>query len=414
MSFVTQGSRSNDVTAAAPRRFAHVWGALAWCLLGFLAGCNNEPPPQPPEAPKASVQHPVKRQLTESAEFNGWMEAEQTVEVRARVRGHIQKVHFKDGQDVKKGDLLFELDPRPFETSIGRAKDKVRVYEAQKVAADKDFARLSDLQKKGGASIQQVEKAEADAKALEAEISAGNNEIKRAELELKYARITADIDGVIGEAELTEGNLVNAGGSDPLLTTIRSSDPILVKFNVDERLLQRYGMERRAEAKKAEEVQAGAKDKEIPFTFRQDGQTEFSHKGVIKFRDNTIDTSTGTILVYGTVANSDRKYEPGARVRVRVSIGKPYDALLVPETAILADQAKRYVLIVDEKNQARRRDVTLGMLTDDGYRAIQPADKLAEGEKPADWWVIVDNLQRVRLNYPVDPQKPAHVTSAGK
>ncbi len=383
--------------------------------LGFLitvCGCNEEQRPPAPEAPKVGVLHPEKRQLVDNAEFNGWMDADQTVEVRARVRGHIQKVHFTDGQMVKKGDLLFELDPRPYEAAIGRQKDKVKVYEAQKVAADKDEVRLRELQKKGGASVQQVEKAEADAKALEAEISAGKNEIKRAELELEYSRITADIAGRISKAELTEGNLVNAGGTDPLLTTVRSVDPILVYFNVDERLLQRYAKDVKTEGKKFTDVLAAMKDAKLDFTFAQDGETEFAHKGTLSFGDNRIDPTTGTIQVYGTVANSDGRFLPGARVRVRLPVGKPYAGLLVPETAILADQDKRYVLIADEKNAARRRNVTLGTLTDDGLRAIRPADTPAEGEKPEDWWVIVDNLQRARLNYPVDPQKPAPATSS--
>jgi RND family efflux transporter MFP subunit len=379
---------------------------LAGAFVLAIAGCKEEQAPPAPEPPKVSVEHPQKRQLTESIEYNGWMDAAETLEVRARVRGHIQKVHFKDGQIVNKGDLLFELDPRPFQANIDRQKDKVKVYEAQKVAADKEFVRLSDLQKKGGASVAQVDKAEADAKAIDAEISGGNNEIKRLELDLEYSKIKAEIGGRISKAQLTEGNLVNAGGSDPLLTTIVSIDPINLYFNIDERLLQRYVKDVQAGGKKVTDALAALKEGKVNFTFRQDGESDFSHKGVLSFGDNRIDPTTGTIQVYGTVANPDGKYVPGARVRVRLPIGKAQDALLVPETAILADQDKRYVLIADEKNAAKRRDVTLGALTDDGLRAITPADKLAEGENPAEWWVIVDNLQRTRLNFPVDPQKP--------
>ncbi len=371
-----------------------------------LTGCSSEPPAATPEAPKVSVLHPEARTLTDSEEFNGWLAPDKRVEVRARVRGHIKKVHFTDGQIVKKDALLFELDPRPFEADIGRDKDKLRVYEAQKVAADKEEARLRALEKKGGASTQQVEKAEADAKALDASISGAKNEIARAELELEYSRITADIGGRISKAELTEGNLVNAGGSDPLLTTIVSIDPIRVYFNVDERSLQRYAKNLGAMGRKLTDVLAALKDVKSNFTFALDGETDFSHKGSLSFGDNRIDPTTGTIQVYGIVDNKDGIFVPGARVRVRLPIGKDYAALLVPETAILADQDKRYVLFVDDKNTARRRDVTLGRLTDDGRRAILPADKLAEGEKMENWWVIVDNLQRVRINYPVDPQKP--------
>jgi RND family efflux transporter MFP subunit len=371
-----------------------------------LTGCNSDPPAATPEAPKVSVQHPEARTLTDSEEFNGWLAADKRVEIRARVRGHIKKVHFTDGQIVKKGALLFELDPRPFEADIGRDKDKLRVYEAQKVAADKEEARLRALEKKGGASTQQVEKAEADAKALDASISGAKNEIARAELDLEYSRITADIDGRISKAELTEGNLVNAGGSDPLLTTIVSIDPIRLYFNVDERSLQRYAKNLGATGRKLTDVLSALKDVKSNFTFALDGETEFGHKGTLSFGDNRIDPATGTIQVYGLVDNKDGAFVPGARVRVRLPIGKDYAALLVPETSILADQDKRYVLIVNDKNTALRRDVTLGRLTDDGRRAILPADKLPEGEKMENWWLIVDNLQRVRINYPVDAQKP--------
>jgi RND family efflux transporter MFP subunit len=371
-----------------------------------LIGCTTEAPPPTPEPPKVSVRHPEARTLTDYEEFNGWLAPDKKVEVRARVRGHIKNVKFSDGQVVKKGDVLFELDPRPFETEIGRNQDELRVYEAQKVAADKEETRLRALEKKGGASTQQVDKAEADAKALGASLDATKNKIARAKLDLEYSIITADINGRVSKAELTEGNLVNAGGSDPLLTTIASIDPIRLYFNVDERSLQRYAKNLGATGRKLSEVLAALKDIKSSFTFALDGETEFTHKGTLKFGDNRIDPTTGTIQVYGEVDNKDGSFVPGARVRVRLPIGKDYAALLVPETAILSDQDKRYVLIVDEKNDARRKDVKLGRLTDDSQRAILPADKLEQGEEMKNWWVIVDNLQRVRINYPVDPQKP--------
>lgn len=383
----------------------HLGRAICLVIILSLIGCTSEPPPPVPEAAKVSVQHPEPRTLTDYEEFNGWMAPDQKVEVRARVRGHIKKIHFTDGQIVKKGALLFELDPRPFEADIGRDKDKLRVFEAQKIAADKEEARLKALEKKGGASTQQVEKAEADAKALDASISGAKNEIARAQLDLEYSRITADTDGRISKAELTEGNLVNAGGSDPLLTTIVSIDPIRLFFNVDERSLQRYAKNLGDTGRKLSDVLSALKDVKSEFTFALDGETEFTHKGTLSFGDNRIDPTTGTIQVYGLVDNKDGAFVPGARVRVRLPIGKSYQALLVPETAILADQDKRYVLIVDDKNTVRRRDVNLGRLTSDGLRAILPADKLTGDEKVENWWMIVDNLQRARINYPVDPQK---------
>ncbi len=366
-----------------------------------IGGCEAPPPAAPPVAPKVSVMQPVQRELTDHEEFNGWMAADKSVEVRSRVRGHIVKVNFTDGQFVKKGDLLFELDPRPYEAEIGKASDSLKVFQAQKMAADKEETRLQLLQTRGGASVQQVEKAEADALALSAQISATQNEIDRAKLDLEYSRVTADIDGRVGKAELTEGNLVNAGGSDPLLTTIVSVDPVRIFFNVDERSMLRYAQGVGDRGGSLTDLLATLKDQQAKFAFALDGETGFTHEATLRFGDNRVDSSTGTVQLYGVVPNAKGMFVPGSRVRVRLTIGKPYTAALVPDTAILSDQDKRYVLIV-ENGTVQRRNVVLGAVTDDGLRVIRPADTLAAGDDPAKWQVIVDNLQRARLNYPVE------------
>jgi RND family efflux transporter MFP subunit len=381
-------------------------GVFIAALLLFAYGCEEPPAAVAPPPPKVTIMHPEQRELSDHEEFNGWMGADKTVEVRSRVKGHIYKIHFANGQYVKKGDLLFELDPRPFEAEVGKASDDLKVFEAQKVAADKEEARLRILLKKGGASVQQVEKAEADALALAASISAARNVVTYAKLDLEYSRITADVDGRIGKSEMSEGNLVNAGGSDPLLTTIVSVDPIRVYFNVDERSMQRYAKSVGAAGGNLSDVLANLKDRKAKFGFALDGETEFTHEGELRFGDNRVDSSTGTIQLYGQVPNANGMFVPGSRVRVRLTIGQPYAATLVPDTAILADQDKRYVLIVDDKKTVRRRNVTLGAISDDGMRAIVPAEKLSEGENVAQWQVIVDNLQRARLNYPVEAEMP--------
>jgi RND family efflux transporter MFP subunit len=205
---------------------------------------------------------------------------------------------------------------------------------------------------------------------------------------------------------MSEGNLVNAGGSDPLLTTIVSLDPIQVNFNVDERSLLRYAQSIGTEGGNLTALLESMKERRTKFSFALDGETDFKHEGELRFGDNRVASSTGTIQVYGMVPNTSGDFLPGARVRVRLTIGAPYTATLVPDTAILADQNQRYVLIVDGEKTVRRRNVTLGAATDDGMRAIRPADKLVEGEDPTQWQVIVDNLQRARLNYPVEIATP--------
>jgi RND family efflux transporter MFP subunit len=375
-------------------------------LCALLTGCDSTPPAIAPEAPKVTVMRPVERQLADHEEFNGWMAADATVEVRARVRGHITKVNFTDGQYVKKGDLLFELDPRPFQAEIGKAQDKIRIYEAQKIAADKDVERYRELVPQRAASQKDLDKAVATAASLGAEIAASQNEVQRVKLDLEYSRITADIAGRVGRAELTEGNLVNAGGSDPLLTTIVSVDPIRLYFNVDERSMLRYAKSIGAAGGSLSDLLANMKDRKATFEFGLDGETGFPHQGELRFGDNRVTPSTGTMQMYGIVPNPKGMFVPGSRVRVRLTIGKPYMATLVPDTAIQSDQDKRFVLIVDDKKTVRRRNVTLGAITDDGMRAIVPADKLTEGDNISKWDVIVDNLQRARLNYPVEVSAP--------
>ncbi len=386
-----------------------VVGSVSLAL--FLpAGCSPPPPPAP-EAPKVAVAHPEARELTDYAEFNGQLEADQTVEVRSRVRGHIVKENFTDGQVVEKGQILFVLDPRDFDATIGRAQDRVDVLQAQRIVAEKESARQKYLLSKNSTSLAEMEKADADAKSLASQVSAAENEVKRAKLEKDYSEIKAEISGRIGAAKLSEGNLVNAGGSDPLLTTIVAIDPIRVVFNIDERSLYRFAQSRGVEGQKLDDLLAKLKDVKAPFEFGLDAEKGFPHTATLAFGDNRIDPDTGTLQFYGLVDNKDGTYLPGSRVRVRLAVGEPYQALLVPETCILADQDKRYVLIAVEKDRktvAERRDVTLGALTDDARRAVQPADPPAKGENPADWWVITDNLQRMRINYPVERLKPAH------
>jgi RND family efflux transporter MFP subunit len=379
---------------------------LALGLLIAGAGCGEHSAGPPAEAPKVTVQHPEVRAIRDYDEYNGWLDPAETVEVRARVRGHIHKVLFKDGAVVPKDAPLFELDPRPFEVEIAQAQEKLKVFEAQKEAADKEEARLRELLSKGGASKRQVEKAEADVKSFDAQIAATKEEVKRRKLDLEdYARIRAPIAGRTSRALLTVGNLVNAGGSDPVLTTIVSIDPIYVYFYIDERSLQRY-QKSRQDKEKGGKAPESVRAMKLPFSFRLDTEQGFPHEGVLNFADNKVDPNTGTILVRGRVDNKDDKLTPGSRVRVRIAVTDEYKATLVPDTAILSDQDKRYVLVVDDKNIVHRRNVTLGRLLEkDGMRVILGGGGSGEGLAPTDQ-VIVDGLQRARINYPVTPAGP--------
>jgi RND family efflux transporter MFP subunit len=400
-------------------------------LLVFAAGCAETPPIAEPPPPKVTVQHPEERELVDYDRYNGWMQASDTVEVRSRVRGHIRAVHFTDGQSVNKGDLLFELDPRPFEAEIGRASDQLAVDQAQLEYAVAELDRQEQLYQKKAATKSDVEKYRAARNSWDAKVKASEQEITRRKLDLEYSRVAAEASGRIGRAMLTAGNLVNAGGSDPLLTTIVTVDPIQIYFAVDERSLLKYRQRRGSEEYQQEYevvtadntadpavngtvVPASGSDEEaaprknvvrdlkIPVEFGLETEEGYPHQGVIDFADNRIDPETGTIEVRGTAPNSEGTFVPGARVRVQVPISEPYRAIVVPDAAILSDQDQRYVLVLNDENVVVRRGVTLGRLLPDGMRVILPATEQHEGLSPADW-VIVLGLQRARVNYPVEP-----------
>jgi RND family efflux transporter MFP subunit len=380
------------------RRWRAISTALtASVLLAAGAACSKKTEAPPPAPPKVTVAHPGERSLVDEDTYNGWLEAAENVEVRSRVRGHIAKVAFTDGQIVKRGDLLFQLDSRPFEAEVGRSRDELRIFAAQKVAADRDYERMKELVTSGAVSKTEADKSEARALSLAAQVEAAKQEITRKALDLEYARITAPIGGRISRAQLTMGNLVNAGGTDPVLTTIVSIDPIYLYFNIDERSLQRY------QATYAQRIRQGptVKQAKLPFNFGLDSDQGFPHQGVLDFANNRVDRETGTIQVRGVVANPQGRFVPGSRVRVRIPFGDPYQAMLVPDTAILTDQDRKYLLLVNADNVIYRRDVKPGRLLDDGKRVVSAAEK-GQDLKASDWVVVV-GLQRARVNYPVEP-----------
>lgn len=375
------------------------WGLL---IVAFVAGgCSKPPQAVKPPPPRVTVAHPTMRELQDESEFGGWLAPSAAVDVRARVRGHIDKVHFTDGQIVKKGQLLFSLDPRPFQAQIDQSKAQIKALEAQKVAADKDVARYTALIASGGATKQQLEKAEADVKVYDAQMAAQTEVMREQQLNLEFSQVTSPIEGRISRAMLTEGNLVNAGGSDPLLTNVVALDPIFVYFNVDERTVQRWQkMYREMEGAASAAADASIRDKKLPIRFALDTDEGFPHAATIDFADNKIDATTGTVEVRAVLENVERKFIPGERVQIRVGLGKPFQAIAVPDTAVLSDQEKKYVLVLGKENIVLRRDIKPGRLLDDGHRVVLATD----GEPlTVDDWIITLGLQRARVNDPVEP-----------
>lgn len=362
----------------------------------LAVGCKKAESAAPaPPPPKVQVVEPSLREIADYGEHTGYLDAAKTVEVRSRVRGHLQKVHFEDGQKVEAGQLLFELDPRPFQADVDRAKALVVALQAQQEATEKERARQESLLGRGGASQSLVDKLTADVAALGAQVAAQEQEVARLMLDLEYSRITSPIAGRIGRAILTEGNLVNAGGSDPLLATIVSTDPVYLYFTVDERALQLYQKRRRdAGRERPEKLQ-------IEIQFGLDTDEGFPRTAMLDFADVRVDPGTGTITLRATVADPQNELVPGSRVGVRIAVSEPRQAVAVPDRAVLADQDRRYLLVVGDDQLVQRLDVRLGRLLDDGVREVVPRDP---GAPPIDGKtrVIVEGLLRARLGKPVD------------
>jgi RND family efflux transporter MFP subunit len=370
--------------------------AITTCMLTL--GCQGEAPvvaSVPP--PAVSVAAPLQREVVDFDEYTGRIVAVEEVEVRARVRGYLVKINFTEGVEVKEGDILFEIDPRPFQAELDAAKGQVAQWEAKLARAEADVARNERLLPKGAASQKDLDSAIADRGEARAAIQSSQAAVERAALDVEFAKVTAPISGRVGRASVTKGNLVNASaGEATLLTKIVSYNPIYVYFDIDERALVQYQQAARKRAGGNERLQ-NVREAKIPVQIGLAAESGFPHEGVVDFANNQVNSQTGTIQVRGVFANANRSFTPGLFARVRVPVGDQYQAVMVPERAIGTDQGQKYLLAVNDKNVVEYRAVTLGRLHD-SLRVIQ------EGLKPSDL-IIVNGIQRARPGLTVTPQR---------
>jgi RND family efflux transporter MFP subunit len=385
------GDRRPETTMhAAVRRTAWLGMAFVAFACGRDAGVVAVPPPE------VSVAKPVMRHVEERYETTGRTEAVEKVEIRARVSGYLTEVNFQDGALVEKGQLLFVIDPRPYEAAVLSAEGEVGGWEASLKRAESDVARNQRLVPKGGASIRELETAIASRDSAIAEIKSAKAKLESAQLDLEFTRVTAPIAGRVSNTAVTVGNLVQATTNPPLLTTIVSIAPIYVYFDADERAVLRRRAERAASG---ENVTAGdVADRKWAFFIGLPGETGYPHEGYLDFIDNRADPSTGTFKTRGVLANADGMLVPGVFVRVRIPLGGGGKQALVPERAIGSDQSNKYVLTLDAQNVVQYRLVELGVRTDDGLLAITKG-------LGADERVIVDGVQRVRAGITVTPHE---------
>lgn len=368
----------------------------ALMILAAISGCGGDEKGQqaalPP--PEVMVSQVVDREVVDFGEFTGRMDSAETVEVRARVSGYLDDIQFTDGQEVKKGDPLFQIDPRPFQYALENARGQKAQWEARLVRAQADVERYKKLVPTGAATQQDLDKAQADVGEATAAIQSAEATIERANLDLEFSTIKAPLAGQISRALISRGNLIRADGD--LLTTIVSLDPIYVYFDVDERTMLQIRDQARSSLPPAA-TQPDFRSLKAPVYIGLANEEGYPHRGVLDFADNKVDPTTGTIRVRGTFDNSQRTFKPGLFARVRVPLGRPAKLLLVIDRAIATDQNTKFVYVVDDKNTAEHRPVKLGRLEDDGLRVI------TEGLRPGDR-VIVTGIQRAKPGKPVAPQ----------
>jgi RND family efflux transporter MFP subunit len=364
--------------------------------LALAAGCgqsqtqaqNAAPPP-----PQVTVSKPVKKLVAEHDEYVGRFIAFDYVEVRARVSGYLQTIHFTDGQLVKKDDPLFTIDPRPFQASLDQAKAAVEQAKANLAFAEADLARGESL-RTGTTITQQALDQRLQAKRVAtAAVSAQEAAVRQTELDLQFTELKAPISGRIGDRRVSIGNLVTGGAAGTtLLATIASVDPIRFEFTMDEASYLRY-------VRLATEAGAHSANRGItlPVRLKLIDEDKFTRDGKIDFVDNAIDRSSGTIRGRAEFENADGRLTPGMFGRVQITVATPAEALLLPDAAIGTEQVRKFVYVVGDDNVATPKYVTLGQLSD-GLRVVKSGVR-------ADDLVIVNGLMRVRPGSKVTPQQ---------
>lgn len=371
------------------------WNGVTFGLAGLavlLIGCDRPQAPPAPAPPKVTVSRPVVRDIVEWDEYTGRLESVETVEVRARVSGYLQSILFNDGAIVKKGDLLFVIDPRPYDAELERAEGEFEQATARLGLAISDLARAQRLVRSRAISEEELDTRAAGQRQALAALQAARAAVTAAKLNVEFTQITAPITGRISRKFVTEGNLVNGGtAQSTLLTTIVSLDPIYCYIETDERAYLKYvRLAREGKRPSSREVRN-------PAYFGLADGTGFPYKGYIDFVDNRLDPHTGTMTGRGIFRNPDLTLTPGLFARVRIPGSGKYEALMIPDEAIGTDLSQRFVFVVNDQHRVEYRAVQLGTIIN-GLRVIR------EGLKPEDW-VITKGTQRARTGIEVNPER---------
>ncbi len=369
--------------------------SLALALATLVASCGQQQPQGGgPPPPAVTVTAPVTRTVTDFDEYVGRFVAVNAVEVRARVSGYLDGVHFKDGQIVAQGDLLFGIDKRPFENAAQQARANLAQAKSNLVYTEADLARGQQLVRDKTITEQTFEQRSQAFRNAQAAVSNAEAAVRQAELDLEFTELRAPVNGRIGDRRVSPGNLVTGGtsGNTTLLATIVSIDPIRFEFTFDEASFLRY--ERMSKLGR----DVASRGAGVQVALKLIDERDFAHQGTMDFVDNVIDRSTGTIRGRAAFANPNGLFTPGMFARVQVPASPPYEALLVPDVAIGTEQVRKYLLVVDGEDVARQKFVTLGQLTSDGLRAIK--NGLGAQDR-----VVISGLMQARAGMKVRPQQ---------
>jgi RND family efflux transporter MFP subunit len=387
MAEMTKKPPSKDWVTRKHRRGFARWSVLI--ALGIV-GCGGKPPEAQAPPPAVTVAHPVQKEVVEWDTYTGHLEAPESVNVAARVSGLIVETPFAEGAIIKKGDLLFVIDDRPFKADLDAKLADQQKAEAQQAIAKVTFDRLQGLAKDKAVSQQDVDNAKAAIDQADAEIAGAKAAVEISRLNLEWCKVLSPINGRVSNKLVTVGNLVNGGaGQATLLTTIQSVTPMYCYVDVDERSVLKY------QKLAVEKKRTSARDGKVPCYVQLGDETGFPHEGFIDFVDNHVDPATGTLRARGVLDNSSGLLTPGFFARLCVPGSGRYETLLIPDTAIGNDQSERNVLLVNKQNKVEARMVQPGALFG-GLRSI------VSGLKPEDQ-VIINGQMHARPDATVAP-----------
>jgi RND family efflux transporter MFP subunit len=347
----------------------------------------------PAAPPPVTVSAPVQKEVTEWDEYTGQFAAVDYVEIRARVSGYLTEIHFTDGQIVNKGDLLFVIDPRPYEIELQQAEAQLATASASLDLANRQLSRAATLREKDFVAQSTYDERTQTMKAAAASVETGKAAVRQAQLDLEFSHITAPVTGRISRHEVSIGNLVSGGaaaGTPTLLTTIVSLDPIYLNFDMSEAQFLSY------ERAVADGKLKSNRDKGVPVFARLTDEPKWTREGVLNFVDNQVDRGAGSIRARGVFPNPNFFLTPGQFGRLRIPGSEPYQAILVPDASVVTDQSSKLVLTVAEDGTVVPKPVRLGPVID-GLRVIRSGLDAKDR-------VVIDGLVRARPGSKVTPQ----------